>query len=113
MIVKYDPYISPGTGWVQQYYGGSSEGSSLNGVHFTSSLEGWAVGTLDQSANNGNGSPLVMYTADGGATWTQQGVEATLQSAINDVVFVYVSGGGWAGWAVCQDGTILRYDPSP
>ncbi|MCC6701406.1 MAG: T9SS type A sorting domain-containing protein [Fluviicola sp.] len=66
----------------------------LNGVHFTSNDEGWAVG--DQGKN--------YYTTDGGANWYN--LAAATTSSLKAVHFVNPT----HGWAVGENGTILKFN---
>ncbi|HVS41360.1 MAG TPA: YCF48-related protein, partial [Candidatus Dormibacteraeota bacterium] len=76
------------TTWTAQSSGTAQQ---LNGVAFTDSSHGWAVGQ----------SGVIVTTSNGGATWTAQMSGSTLN--LTGVGFVDSS----HGWAVGQTGTVL------
>jgi len=73
-------------------------GIAFRGVDFVDNNAGWVVG--DKTGGQG----VILYTADGGDTWTQQdsNVDASLYS-----ISAYSS---WRAWAAGESGTILSYD---
>ena len=63
----------------------------LNSVHFVDDKIGWAVGN----------SGVILYTTDGGTTWTEQ--TSSVTTALNSVHFVNDK----IGWVVGNSGVIL------
>ena len=62
----------------------------LNDVYFADANTGWAVGTADSTGAN-----VILYTTDGGATWTHQDVGFGVD--LKDIAFSDASNGWIAG----------------
>ena len=74
---------------------GSADGASLASVTFTDAAHGWALGSSGGSPSVSQ--PVLLATADGGATWTRQDVSAAGSGAsLSSICFVDAS----HGWAV-------------
>ncbi len=70
--------------------------SSIRGIHFLNELNGWAVGNQE-----------IIRTVDGGETWERQRVDNG--SRILSVILREVEFSGSNGWAVGDEGVILKY----
>ncbi len=79
--------------WQKQDCGISAEGA-LSSVCFVNSTTGWAVGS--DSAGS-----LILYTSDGGTTWTRQTVPGLANYVLYEVDFV----DSQSGWAVGYGGS--------
>jgi photosystem II stability/assembly factor-like uncharacterized protein len=60
-----------GSSWQIQYQTHATSSSSLKSVSFADAQHGWAVGVPGDSNSPG----AILYTANGGQTWTEQGHE--------------------------------------
>jgi photosystem II stability/assembly factor-like uncharacterized protein len=70
----------------------------LNSVYFANALQGWAVG-------NYSGSYIILYTADGGTSWSMQKIDSYgLSYQLSSVHFANAS----SGWAVGDEGLIMH-----
>jgi photosystem II stability/assembly factor-like uncharacterized protein len=90
-------------------------GYDLQGVWFVDSTHGWVVGDSSEDANAPGRFRVILYTADGGVTWTEQvdtGPQPTPSSAsINadsGLTFVYATDLCHA-WASGGESLILGY----
>jgi photosystem II stability/assembly factor-like uncharacterized protein len=84
--------------FLAQTFGGAQP--ELYSVRFTGKKRGWIVGSLSRGDNVVDS--LVLYTADGGATWA-------LQNSGTDATLYHVDfRDDERGWAVGERGTILR-----
>jgi photosystem II stability/assembly factor-like uncharacterized protein len=84
--------------WVGEPTPPSASGTYLDSVAFPTSNAAWAVGT---NCGLSGCTPLILMSANGGASWTSQTVPAGVTD-INDVSFA----GGSDGWAVGGDCTM-------
>jgi photosystem II stability/assembly factor-like uncharacterized protein len=87
-----------GNNWFEQLFGLSSTPEGFLSVSFADNDNGWSVGY----------EGIIAFTSDGGNLWSSQASGTTVN--LWDVYFVNDS----LGWAVGENGTILRYGtPSP
>jgi photosystem II stability/assembly factor-like uncharacterized protein len=85
-----------GKSWdVQHHAGGTSY--NLSGVHFTDSMNGWAVGGMKYPSKN-----ILLKTGNGGKNWTEVTTDTSL--CYNAVYFVDAD----TGFVVGEGGILLR-----
>jgi len=96
-----------GTGW-STVPSGLVAGEHLNSLYMISSVEGWAVG-IDVAG--GDGSPFILFW--NGLTWSRVlPIPAPPRAgAVNDNLEDVWMVASQDGWAVGQDGLILRFGP--
>jgi photosystem II stability/assembly factor-like uncharacterized protein len=82
-----------GTTWSTLSIGFSQD---MFGVHFLSTTEGWISGDWGR----------IMYTNDGGSSWTIQMDNSIYSNAFNDLCMISASD----GWAVGSSGRVLHFD---
>jgi len=75
-----------------------ASGEDLRGVAFPAGGSGWVVG----SPASGLGGGVILRSDDAGTSWSP---ESRWEAALHDVCFPSPT----VGWAVGEDGTILRY----
>ncbi|MDD3887927.1 MAG: chitobiase/beta-hexosaminidase C-terminal domain-containing protein [Patescibacteria group bacterium] len=73
-------------------------GIAFRGVDFVDNNTGWVVG------DNTGGQGVILYTTDGGDTWTQQ------DSNVDKDLYSISAHSLWRAWAAGESGTILSYD---
>ena len=86
---------SSGSTWTRQV---SNTTDFLEAVQFADNNNGWAIGGNEDSDTGDHGT--IVHTTDGGTTWTPQTIGGAWLEGVR------FSGG--TGWAVGEEGTILR-----
>jgi photosystem II stability/assembly factor-like uncharacterized protein len=85
-----------GESWDVQHHGGGTS-YDLKNVHFTDSMNGWAVGGIKYPSKN-----IFLKTGNGGKDWTEVTTDTTL--CYNAVYFIDAD----TGFVVGEDGILLR-----